>query len=299
LIDKRYALGKVFSVGSSSEGNSYFLEINRKDYPTPFRLLIECGFSYGELEQRLQKQNVSIKDIDAILVSHEHQDHSKAVETLVNYGKKVYAPYEVFERYNVLNKVTEKNILKNKKVKIIVDGIRVLPMLLDHKNSDGSDVVNFGYIIEIDSDYGIHRILFATDTHFIRYNLKPYKFHTIFIEANNRAYVIKHAMKEEEENHGKSFKYYHFDRVLHSHMLVENTVKTLIGSKETDGFDLSETDTIYLIHMSANALVSHNNIKYYVIEALEKANTFRNITRNNKNYKMPTIKIFRKNGEMM
>lgn len=299
MAKKRYALGKVFSVGSSSEGNGYYLEINRKGYPTPFRLLIECGFTYGELEKRLQKQYVSMRDIDAVLVSHEHQDHSKAVRNLVQYGKRVYAPHEVFERYGVLDYVTKKNILKDKKTKIIADGIRVLPMLLDHKNPDGSDVVNFGFIIEIDGDYGIHRILFATDTHFIRYNLKPYKFHTIFIEANNRAYVIKHAMQEEQKKHGKSFKYHHFDRVLHSHMLVENTVKTLLGSKKNDGFDLSETDTIYLIHMSANALVSHNNIKYYVIEALEKANATRVTEKNGKFYRMPHVHIFMKDGRRM
>ncbi|MDY0278569.1 MAG: MBL fold metallo-hydrolase [Acholeplasma sp.] len=299
--NKRYALGKVLSVGSSSEGNAYYVELNRKGYPTPFKLLIDCGFSYGELSRRLMKHNVSINDINAILVSHEHQDHSEAVSELVRLGKKVYAPNDVFIRAGVKDKVNPKYILQERKYKFIGDRIKILPIPLEHKNPDGSLVTNFGYIIQFDCDYGVHSILYVIDTHMVEYNLSGFKFNTIFIEANNRAYVIKNAMDNEEKKNGKSFKFYHYDRVLHSHMLVENTVKTLLGSKRDNiaGFDLSETNNIYLTHMSANEQVSPNNIKMYVVEALRKHNKLRNKEIKGRSIELPIVKIFTKHGSMM
>ena len=102
MIKSRYALGKVLSIGSSSEGNAYYVEINRKGYQYPFKLLIECGFTYSEIGRRLLKYGVSINDINAVLITHEHNDHSKAVKDMVDRGKLVFAPKEVFEKYGVI-----------------------------------------------------------------------------------------------------------------------------------------------------------------------------------------------------
>jgi len=253
----RYALGKVVCLGSSSEGNAYYVEINRKGYPTPFTLLIECGFMYKELAKRLLQNNLSIRNVDAVLVSHEHHDHSLAVPKLVEIGKKVYAPKSVFEHYEVLDQITNKNIMESQTKKRIADEIDVIGLDLEHKNADGSKIYNLGYIIQAECDYGMHNIFFATDTYFIKYDLSDWKFHTIFIEANNFTRNIIMALKGAQEK-GDKFREIHFDRVLHSHMLVENTIKTLIGTKKRNGFDLSETEKIFLIHLSASGNVKNN-----------------------------------------
>ena len=294
----RYALGKVVCLGSSSEGNAYYVEINRKGYPTPFTLLIECGFNYKELSKRLLQNNLSLRNVDAILVSHEHHDHSFAVPKLVGLGKKVYAPKSVFEHYGVLDQVNNGNIMESQSKKRIADEIDVIGLDLEHKNVDGSSIYNLGYIIQANCDYGTHNIFFATDTYFIKYDLSDWKFHTIFLEANNFARNIIMSLKSAKEK-GDKFKEIHFDRVLHSHMLVENTIKTLIGTKKRNGFDLSETEKIFLIHLSASGNVNPQEIKTKVTEKLTQNKRMRNVKRGDKNYISPKIYVFKKNGEII
>jgi phosphoribosyl 1,2-cyclic phosphodiesterase len=294
----RYALGKVICLGSSSEGNSYYIEINRKGYQTPYVLLIECGFSYVELMKRLAKNGLSIRNINAVLVTHEHHDHSIAVPTLIDRGKQVFAPQSVFEYYGLLDNVNNNQIITAGKKKHIANGIDVLGFELEHKNNDGSKIYNLGYIIQAECDYHIHNILFVTDTHYIRYNLSNWKFHTIFIEANNFARNIIFSIKEAQANNDK-WKEIHFDRVLHSHFLVENTIKTLIGTKKMNGFDLSETDMIYLIHLTASGHINPYEIKSKVYDELRNKRKLRTVEHNGKIYLSPKVYVFKKYGEII
>lgn len=39
------------------------------------RLLIDCGLPFKHLDERLAKRGLSIQDIDAVFVTHEHSDH--------------------------------------------------------------------------------------------------------------------------------------------------------------------------------------------------------------------------------
>ena len=39
------------------------------------RVLIDCGFPYKHLEQRLAQRSLGLGDIDAVFVTHEHSDH--------------------------------------------------------------------------------------------------------------------------------------------------------------------------------------------------------------------------------
>jgi phosphoribosyl 1,2-cyclic phosphodiesterase len=295
---KRPALGKVICLGSSSEGNAYFIEINRKDYPTPYRLLIECGFETGELSRRLLNYGLSLNDVNGVLVTHEHNDHSVAVPKLLDYGKKVFAPMSVFEHYGVADKIKNENVMKANCTKRIADEIDVLGFELEHKNDDGSKTYNLGYIITANCDYETHTILFVTDTQYIRFNLFDWKFNTIFIEANNMTRNIIFSLKEAQEK-GDKMKEMHFDRVLHSHMLVENTIKTLIGTKDKNGFNLSETNVIFLIHLTASGAVNPYEIKTKVQMALENAKAIRTITKSDRKFVLPKVFVFKKNGEMI
>lgn len=295
---KRYPLGKIVCLGSSSDGNAYYVEINRKGYPNPFRLLIECGFKYEELARRMLINGLSLKDINAVLVTHEHHDHSICVPQLINYGKKVYAPLSVFEHYGVTEKITNLNIMKANSIKTIADNIDVLGFELEHKNDDGSKTYNLGYIIKIESDFGEHNILFVTDTQYIRFDLSDWKFNTIFIEANNVTRNIIFSIKEAREK-GDRIKELHFDRVLHSHMLVENTIKTLTGTKDRNGFDLSATDKIFLIHLTASGIVNPFEIKEKVLNALLAKKLTRVYERDGKRFVVPKVYVFKRNGEMI
>ena len=61
------------SLGSGSKGNALLVESEGT------RVLIDCGFSVRETQKRLVRLSVSPEEIDAVLVSHEHVDHSFGV----------------------------------------------------------------------------------------------------------------------------------------------------------------------------------------------------------------------------
>ncbi|MEW8021409.1 MAG: MBL fold metallo-hydrolase [gamma proteobacterium symbiont of Phacoides pectinatus] len=46
------------------------------------RLLLDCGFAAREVERRLEGLGVAADSLDAILVTHEHQDHIRGVGAL-------------------------------------------------------------------------------------------------------------------------------------------------------------------------------------------------------------------------
>lgn len=61
------------SLGSGSRGNATVVS-HRNTY-----VLVDCGFSMRETEQRLQRLNVAPQQLTAIVVTHEHQDHRLGV----------------------------------------------------------------------------------------------------------------------------------------------------------------------------------------------------------------------------
>ena len=64
---------KFTSLGSGSEGNALVVEVAASTTIT--RLMMDCGFGLGETELRLARAGLAPKDLDAIVVTHEHSDH--------------------------------------------------------------------------------------------------------------------------------------------------------------------------------------------------------------------------------
>lgn len=65
------------SLGSGSRGNALVVEADERGAKT--RVLLDCGFGPRELALRLARLGLSPDDLDAILVTHEHSDHSAGV----------------------------------------------------------------------------------------------------------------------------------------------------------------------------------------------------------------------------
>lgn len=63
-------------LGSGSKGNGTVVEAGGT------RVLIDCGFTLAETEQRLQRLALEPGALDAILVTHEHGDHLSGVARL-------------------------------------------------------------------------------------------------------------------------------------------------------------------------------------------------------------------------
>lgn len=73
------------SLGSGSRGNAMVIEA------LGTRVLLDCGFGPRELATRLATLGLVVEDISAILVTHEHSDHSAGVfKCARRFGLQVY-----------------------------------------------------------------------------------------------------------------------------------------------------------------------------------------------------------------
>ncbi len=70
------------SLGSGSSGNATLVESRPHEGARPTRLLVDCGLPPRQLAARLAVRGLSIADIDAVFVTHEHSDHVAGVLAL-------------------------------------------------------------------------------------------------------------------------------------------------------------------------------------------------------------------------
>jgi phosphoribosyl 1,2-cyclic phosphodiesterase len=64
---------RACSLGSGSSGNALVVEARDGHHVT--RVLVDDGFNLKQLARRLERAGLSLQDIDAVLVTHEHSDH--------------------------------------------------------------------------------------------------------------------------------------------------------------------------------------------------------------------------------
>ncbi len=64
---------RVHVLGSGSRGNSILLETSE------IRILVDAGLSGRQIERRLQAIDIPPKTVSALLVTHEHRDHTQGM----------------------------------------------------------------------------------------------------------------------------------------------------------------------------------------------------------------------------
>ena len=64
---------KVLPLQSGSSGNCFYVETDRT------RILVDAGISPRQISVRLQQNDRSIENVDAVLITHDHGDHSRYV----------------------------------------------------------------------------------------------------------------------------------------------------------------------------------------------------------------------------
>jgi phosphoribosyl 1,2-cyclic phosphodiesterase len=68
------------SLGSGSEGNALVVEARDGLWPT--RVLVDNGFNLRQLKRRLGRAGLTLDDLDAVLITHEHSDHAAGAALL-------------------------------------------------------------------------------------------------------------------------------------------------------------------------------------------------------------------------
>jgi len=208
------------SLASSSKGNAYLLQA---EGAAP--LLLEAGLPISRLREKLRDHGVNLSDLVGCLVSHEHQDHAKAVKDLLKAGVDCYmTPGTAFklgiQGHHRLVEVVDPFILESWMIK---------PFSLEHDAEAPA-----GFFIGRNMD---DRLLFIPDTAFVENRFEGITM--IVVECNNISELLS---KNILEGHipaivGK--------RVRRNHMSLENLIVMLKAN------DLSRCRAIYLMHLSS------------------------------------------------
>jgi phosphoribosyl 1,2-cyclic phosphodiesterase len=172
---------KFCSLSSGSSGNCQYIETENT------KILIDAGFSGKRIEVLLKSVDVVPNDLDAILVTHEHIDHSSAVGILSRrYDIPIYANASTWIGMDpIIKKVKEENskVFKTNEDFNIKD-IGVRPINIFH---DALEPV--GYILY----YKNTKISIITDTGWVNDNIKDEIKNSslYFLESNHDLQMLR------------------------------------------------------------------------------------------------------------
>ena len=203
-------------IASSSMGNCYLVSNGDSS------LLIECGTTIKKIRQAL---DFKLSSVSGCLVTHEHQDHCKAVRGVMRAGIDVF---------------TGKGTIDALKL----TGHRVKPIEAKKRFEVGSfHIMPFGTIHDAAEPLGFllashgEKLLFATDTAYIPHKFKGLTH--IMIESNYQTEILQRNIENGSISIAQK------NRLLFSHFESSNVLKFLGDN------DLSKLKEIFLMHLSA------------------------------------------------
>ena len=142
---------KCCSLYSGSSGNSFLVQSNHA------KILVDAGVSCKKIETALNNLDISPREIQAILITHEHIDHTKGLGVLSSkYGIPIYANEKTWEHINC-NKISDENrrfFINDKKFDI--EDLSILPFSTPHDAADpcGFNIYKDSKKISIATDLG-------------------------------------------------------------------------------------------------------------------------------------------------
>ena len=208
---------KIQTLASGSTGNSYLIDDGQT------QLLIELGIQFKQIQQAL---NYETSKVDGCLISHSHKDHCKGVEQALKASMDVYMSQATKNEIGIEHNRIK--IYENKK-QFRIGTFTVLPFGVKH------DVENHGFLIQ--SDNG-KRLLFATDTYYVRYKFKNINY--LMIECNYSEDILRQNVDEGKIHPALA------NRIRASHFSLENVIDFLWAN------DLRNVEEIHLLHLSSS-----------------------------------------------
>lgn len=204
-------------LASGSKGNCYWVS----DGVTP--LLLEAGISIKRIREGL---DFKLSEVAGCLVSHEHGDHSKAIGDVLRAGVGIWSSRGTFDALGLSGHGIHP-------VKSL-DTLKVGTWVIKAFETQHDAAEPLGFLLH--SRATGERLLFATDTYYIRYKF-PGLTH-VMIECNYAADILyknveRGSVPEVLKN-----------RLLTSHFSLANVKEFLKAN------DLSQVREIHLLHLS-------------------------------------------------
>ncbi len=202
-------------LSSGSKGNCYHLTDGTTE------ILLECGIPIKRIREGL---DFRLSSVSACIISHEHQDHAKAAADMMAAGIDVYASRGTIDALGLRgHRLHPIQALQG----FEIDSWRILPFDLVH---DATEPLGFVCIS------GDERLLFATDTAYIKY-LVPGLTH-ICIECNYDKQTLSENVIQGKMDPALR------QRIVENHMSLDRVEAMLFAN------DLSNVEEIWLLHLS-------------------------------------------------
>ena len=123
------------SLGSGSKGNALLIEADGT------RILLDCGFGLKEVTARLYRLGVEPAQLDAIIVTHEHDDHNGGVARLAfRYELPVYLTHGTLAAMGEEGRAIPETVLIDTSTRFPIGAIEVRPYPVPH---DAREPVQF------------------------------------------------------------------------------------------------------------------------------------------------------------
>ena len=218
-------------LASSSLGNAYIVSDGETS------ILLDAGIPYKDLQV---KSDFKVNEVAACFISHEHGDHSKAVEDLLSAAIDVYALSDTLSALNIAEHHRVHNVLPL--VPIVINTFEIMAVDMHH------DCPCVGYMVY--STNTKERLFFATDTYKITVN--PQEIDYLILEINYQKEIVNKLVNEGKMESGIRA------RLLFSHYELSKALNWL--SK----IDKNRLKRIYIAHLS-NGHSNAEEIKAAVI----------------------------------
>lgn len=159
---------KIVVLGSGSKGNSTFIDLGKE------KLLIDVGFSYKQIKEKLEQINIDPKQITRVLITHDHNDHTYGLKVFLKNVKPIlYITPEV-----------EKIVLDEPYIKseYLTDEMYIDDILIKTIPTSHDSITANGYLIETPQE----SLVYITDTGYINHRHLVYlKDKTYYILESN------------------------------------------------------------------------------------------------------------------
>ena len=153
-------MAKICPLFSSSKGNSIYVGDDKSG------ILVDAGKSAKQIELALSENNINVKNIKGIFITHEHSDHVQGVKIFASrYNIKVFSSkgtFKALEEKGILNGKFPFEIVSDNGTEI--SGMYVKPFKTPHDCVD-----SVGYIINTPDD---KKAVIATDIGHVSDNIK-------------------------------------------------------------------------------------------------------------------------------
>ena len=204
-------------IASGSKANCYLLSLENKV------LILECGVNYKNI---LEALDYNLSKVVGCLVTHEHKDHSKSIDKLIENGIDVYSSLGTFEAVGIQSHRTRIIEARNP---FKIGNFTILPFEAKHDAKEP-----LGFLI---NHKDIGNLLFLTDSYYCEYKFE--NLNHILVECNYK----KSLLDENIEN--KIIPLSLRNRITKSHFELENVIEFLKSN------DLSKVKNIMILHISS------------------------------------------------